>query len=112
MTLFFLFSFVYFLLVNESGIFLLRFSDSKPGQIAISYTDYAVINGIKQNKLIISHCLIDAADGLLSLTDTQRQYSTLKDLLTDCKRLKKFYPDLTKQRAFRLLDRLQERLAV
>lgn len=31
---------LYPLIARESGVFLLRFSESKPGQIAISYTDY------------------------------------------------------------------------
>lgn len=31
---------LFILVVNQVGIFLIRFSDSKPGQIAISYTDY------------------------------------------------------------------------
>lgn len=133
---------------QETGIFILRFSDSKPGQIAISYTDHVIYensestesssssmkasveieennkklnstcmklkveNEGKRNKMVIGHCLVDTVvDGLvLRLSNTVRKYDTLKQLLLDCKKLKKFYPDIPKLNAFECLDNLQEYL--
>ena len=101
--------------VTEPGVFLLRFSDSKPGQIAISYTDYEIIDKINCNnskekkKLIVGHCLVDYdKDGLsLSLANDIRKYETLKILLIDCKKLKYFYPYIHKSDAFDIVDRFQ-----
>lgn len=97
---------------GESGVFLLRFSDSKPGQIAISYTDSKTQDTSENNEIhgiIVSHCLVDITlDGYtLSLANTERKYDTLKELLTDCKKLKKFYPNTPKATAFHYLDRIQ-----
>jgi hypothetical protein len=126
-----------FFIAQETGIFILRFSDSKPGQIAISYTDYVIYGNLeapesdesckksdssstkkkvedegKRNKMVIGHCLVDTVvDGLvLRLSNTVRKYDTLKQLLLDCKKLKKFYPDIPKLNAFECLDNLQEYL--
>lgn len=130
---------VYFIFftAQETGIFILRFSDSKPGQIAISYTDYVIYGNLevaesdesykksdssslkkkeedegKRNKMVVGHCLVDTVvDGLvLRLSNTVRKYDTLKQLLLDCKKLKKFYPDIPKLNAFECLDNLQEYL--
>jgi hypothetical protein len=126
-----------FFTAQETGIFILRFSDSKPGQIAISYTDYVIYGNLevaesdenykksdssstkkkvedegKRNKMVVGHCLVDTVvDGLvLRLSNTVRKYDTLKQLLLDCKKLKKFYPDIPKLNAFECLDNLQEYL--
>ena len=126
-----------FFTAQETGIFILRFSDSKPGQIAISYTDYVIYGNLevpesdesykksdssstnkkaederKSNKMVVGHCLVDTVvDGLvLRLSNTVRKYDTLKQLLLDCKKLKKFYPDIPKLNAFECLDNLQEYL--
>ena len=96
-----------FFVVTESGIFLLRFSDSQPGQIAISYTDYE-ISSTRETKLIVGHCLVDQdVNGLtLTLAKNIRKYDSLKNLLIDCKKLKYFYPDILKTDAFEFIDRL------
>ena len=128
---------LFFFTAQETGIFILRFSDSKPGQIAISYTDYVTHGNLevaesdetfkkfdsssikkkeenegKRNKMVVGHCLVDTVvDGLvLRLSNTVRKYDTLKQLLLDCKKLKKFYPDIPKLNAFECLDNLQEYL--
>ena len=67
-------------LATESGVFLLRFSDSKPGQIAISYTDYDTNTNnnqdsnqnqnqsdVEKNKIAVYHCLVDVGMDSLSL---------------------------------------------
>ena len=71
-----------------------------------------VENEGKRNTMIIGHCLVDTVvDGLvLRLSNTVRKYDTLHQLLLDCKKLKKFYPDIPKLNAFECLDNLQEYL--
>lgn len=57
----------------------------------------------------MGHCLVDQdVNGLtLTLAKDIRKYNSLQHLLTDCKKLKYFYPNIPKNDAFDFIDRLQ-----
>ncbi|CAM9474344.1 unnamed protein product, partial [Heterosigma akashiwo] len=83
---------------SPEGTFLIRFSDSQQGWLAISF---AAEGGSKEgatadhhNRKRIQHCLVEVqADGcsIVFSKGHRRKFSSLKRLIYECSVLKAFY---------------------
>ena len=107
----------------EAGTFLLRFSESKPGKLVISFSFEAVaeeeprlpsLNDRNTRRhryqhsrnLPVHHCLVHVERDQFSIFDAARQgrptiYPSLPRLIRDCHDLRFLEPDIPKATAFR-----------
>jgi len=89
---------------SREGTFLIRFSDTKAGWLAITFTlEIEKKEPELSSESCVQHVLVDVqADGCVIsfLEKGKRKYSTLQSLIQDSKGLNAFYPQVDKQTAF------------
>ena len=83
---------------NMVGVFLLRFSESHPGYLVVSFTDTEPKGGMK-----VHHCLVNVgSDGVsIYFERGECKYSSLQELIMNCSNLVYLYPDIPKVDAFK-----------
>lgn len=84
---------------KEEGTFLVRFSTSHLGLLAISF--------VAPPAGVVQHCLVQAtSEGCdLFMSPARKRYACLEDLLRDCSNLSILYPGVPKLQALQQLGR-------
>ncbi|CAM9661584.1 unnamed protein product [Choristocarpus tenellus] len=94
------------LLDQDSGTFLLRFSETKPGVLVLSFTDKAQKTPTVQARTCVSnfvqHSLIHVEPKVcyMVVEGTTETYRNLGQLLDDCIKLWKVYPSMESKKDF------------
>lgn len=81
------------------GLFLVRFSESQPGRLAVSYTE---ASRNYPSEISVSHSLVEPLDNQLVLKydGGTRTYGSITALLLDCHSFEELYPGVSKSIAF------------
>ena len=85
---------------KEAGTFLLRFSETKPGKLVISFNLESEASPSRV-QLEVQHCLVTVEENNFSIDFQQgnsQSYLNLTNLIEDCQRLKYLEPNIAKVR--------------
>ncbi|CAB1112357.1 unnamed protein product [Ectocarpus sp. CCAP 1310/34] len=106
------------LLERERGTFLLRFSESQPGELVVSFTEHvtqaaprdssmlasAPCSRPRSQSMCVKHCLVEVRRGGWCYIEVEQgskvPYPSLHDLVLACSSMEVLYPDVRKEDAF------------
>ncbi|CAM9759163.1 unnamed protein product [Ectocarpus sp. 6 AP-2014] len=106
------------LLERERGTFLLRFSESQPGELVVSFTEHvtqaaprasAMLTSAPRSRprsqsMCVKHCLVEVRRGGWCYIEVEQgskvPYPSLHDLVLACSSMQVLYPDVRKEDAF------------
>ncbi|CAM9674291.1 unnamed protein product [Ectocarpus sp. 4 AP-2014] len=106
------------LLERERGTFLLRFSESQPGELVVSFTEHVTQAAPRASSMLASaprsrprpqsmcvkHCLVEVRRGGWCYIEVEQgskvPYPSLHDLVLACSSMQVLYPDVRKEDAF------------